>query len=106
MSFLNTIAKNTAKIEELALLYASQQDALAYIVTEYEDLPFLQNDLKNEEKLWDSLHQWTRITKSWLNAPFENVDPFEIEKETQSFFKIAVSCEKNARKHCPTAFKI
>jgi dynein heavy chain len=94
VNYLENIAKNTSKIEEQALLYAGQQDALAYMVTEYEDLPFLQSDLKIKKKLWDSLHQWTSMTEGWLNAPFEQVDPYEIEKQTQLFFKVAVSSEK------------
>ena len=74
--------------------YTKQQDALAYMPTEYDNLPRLITDLKLKKKLWDALFTWTGKTVGWLNEPFEKVDPFVIEKEVQTYFKVAVSSAK------------
>ena len=54
----------------------------------------LATDLKLKKTLWDALYTWTGKTVLWLNQPFEAVDPFVIEKEVQTYFKVAVSSAK------------
>ena len=94
VELLSKTHENLQEIVRNVETYTQQQDALGYIVAEYDNLPRLKTDLKLKKQLWDALFSWTKKTAGWLNEPFETVDPFIIEKEVQKYFKVAISSGK------------
>jgi dynein heavy chain, axonemal len=86
--------QETLNIEtDTAKKYNSYQQLMGIPVLPWDDLEAITVDLNLKLKLWTTIQQWERSSKTWLSAIYDAIDADEVSKQMNIYRKTVQQCE-------------
>jgi len=76
------------------LLFNSRENLLGLEVTNYEEVLTLASDFEPYKNLWITINEWLKYKSQWLDGPFDELDPVEVEKNWNDEWKVIVKSVK------------
>uniref|UniRef100_A0A8C5FLE3 Dynein, axonemal, heavy chain 6 n=1 Tax=Gadus morhua TaxID=8049 RepID=A0A8C5FLE3_GADMO len=84
-------------IDELhaqATTYSSYQRRFQVELTGFDALEELSAEVKLKHLLWDSLEEWDTVHDTWMQAPFDQLDPEQLSAQVTKYAKCVTQLEK------------
>jgi len=76
------------------VLFNSRENVLGLEVTNYEEVLTLASDFEPYKNLWITINDWLKFKSQWLDGPFDELDPEEVEKNWNDAWKVIVKSVK------------
>jgi len=76
------------------LLFNSRENLLGMDVTNYEEVLTLVQDFEPYKNLWMTITDWLKFKTQWLDGPFNELDPVEVEKNWNDAWKVIAKSVK------------
>ncbi|PVD36438.1 hypothetical protein C0Q70_03422 [Pomacea canaliculata] len=93
-TLLKKLLTQMDNLQQRAFTYKSYQKNFKVEVTKYEALEEAHAELKLKELLWKSMDEWDGLMNEWTEAPFESLDPEELNIVTTKYGKSVMQLEK------------
>ncbi|XP_050398729.1 dynein axonemal heavy chain 6 [Patella vulgata] len=81
-------------LQKSAFTYKSYQKNFKVEVTKFDALEEAHAELKLKEQLWNDIDEWDNLLQEWTEAPFEQLDPEQMNTTTTKYSKSVLQLEK------------
>lgn len=84
---VQTIHQQLTKAEETTQLYNSRERLFGKELTDYSKLQSMKETFQPFYQFWTTAANWYSWYEQWMNGPFKNVDPEQVDKNVNQAFK-------------------
>jgi dynein heavy chain len=91
---IHKVSMELKECQANVLLYNSRENLLGLDVTNYEEVLTMTSEFEPYKNLWLTINDWLKYKAQWLDGPFDELNPEEVEKYWNDAWKIIVKSVK------------